>query len=489
MRNIIISLALIVSLSGAKAQTTYEDIKNHPVAQWWQDAKFGIFIHWGVYSVPSFADHDYAEWYWAHKGSGKAREFHQRVYGEDFEYYDFAEMFKAEFFDANQWAELFSKAGAKYVVLTAKHMEGFTLWPSKIANELHGRPWNSLETGPRRDIVRELSDAVVDQDMKMGLYFMLYEAMNPRYNENPQKFIEEYSIPQFKDLYRTYTPSIIWPDGSWQHNAAEYHSMELLRWLLDSMPNPTELVFNNRWGSDMYHVGHTTTEYTYMLDLGSLTGPWEECRGIGESFGYNRNETLNEYNTAQELILLLIDVVSNGGNLLLNVGPTADGRIPIFKQERLIEIGKWLDINGEAIYGTNRYKIPTQWSEGQRMDINPAHLDEPITDGIAERKYILENFNILRLTVKPLEGYAYKEVMFTQKDNTVYAITPTIPRNRLVIRDVVPGKNTKITLLGSDKPLKWRYRNNQLVVTVPAELALELPPQYAYTFKIEDIRE
>jgi len=462
--------------------------KDYPIPQWWQDAKFGIFIHWGIYSVPSFADHDYAEWYWAHKQGGRSKEFHDNVYGAEFSYYDFASMFKAEFFNANDWAELFAKAGAKYVVLTAKHMEGFTLWKSDIANQLHGRKWNSVDIGPKRDIVAELSKAVKQKDMKMGLYFMLYEAMNPVYQNDPQEFIEKYSIPQFKDLYATYKPSIVWPDGAWQHTSQEYRSVELLNWLLDSLSTDDGLVFNNRWGSDLSDIGHATTEYTYMLNPESLPDAWEECRGMGESFGFNRNEKLADYSSSQELILMLVDVVSNGGNLLLNIGPTADGRIPIFMQERLLEIGKWLAINGEAIYGTTKYKIPTQWSEGKRVDVSPKDLDEPIVDGVAERKYILENFDILKLTVQPESGQAIKEFMFTQKANTIYAITPQFPQSGLLkIKNVAPTENTEIILLGTEKKLTWTLEDTVLCVQVPNHLIFEIPYQYACTFKISNI--
>jgi len=469
------------------SQNSVERIKNYQVPQWWKEAKFGIFIHWGVYSAPSYADHDYAEWYWTHKAEGKSKEFHEKVYGEEIDYYDFASYFKAEFFDAKEWADLFANSGAKYVVLTAKHMEGFTLWKSEIANQLHSRKWNSVDAGPGRDIVAELSDAVKENGMKMGLYFMMYEAMNPVYQNNPQEFIEKYSIPQFKDLYRTYQPSIVWPDGTWQHTASEYHSIELLNWILDSLNNNSEIVFNDRWGKDLTDVGHATTEYTYMLEPESLPGPWEECRGIGESFGFNRNEKLSDYSSSQELLLMLIDVVSNGGNLLLNIGPTADGRIPIFMQERLLDIGNWLKVNGEAIYGSSKYKTPAQWSAGKRIDINPGDLEEPIVDGVAERKYILENFNILKLTVNPQEGQAVKEIMFTQKEDCVYAITPKFPKNQLLIKNVVPTDQTKVFLLGTDAELNWKYKNNIMKVEVPVDLVLELPFQYAYTFKLTNM--
>jgi alpha-L-fucosidase len=224
-----------------------------------------------------------------------------------------------------------------------------------------------------------------------------------------------------------------------------------------------------------------------MLEPESLTDAWEECRGIGESFGFNRNETLAEYSSSQELILMLVDVVSNGGNLLLNVGPTADGRIPIFMQERLLDIGNWLEINGEAIYGTTKYKVTTQWSEGQRRDIHPNDLAEPIVDGVAERKYILDNFNILKLTVNPEEGQAVKEIMFTRKVNTIYGIMPKFPRETLIIKHVKPTEKTEVILLGTEISLKWNYEDGIMYVDVPTNVVFDLPFQYAYTFKLTNM--
>lgn len=396
-------------------------------------------------------------------------------------------MFKAEFFNAVEWTELFRKAGARYVVLTAKHMEGFTLWPNNLANMNYGCAWNSVDTGPRRDLVGELSSAVKESGLKMGLYFMLYEALSPLYQESPSRFIEEVSIPQFKELYKTYTPSIVWVDGAWQHSAEEYKSAELIDWVYETLPDPDEIVLNNRWGAGLEHVGHATTEYTYMLEPESMPDAWEECRGMGESFGFNRNERLEDYNSAQALVLLLIDVVSNGGNLLLNIGPTHDGRIPIFMQERLLAIGEWLKRNGESIYGTTKYRTPCQWSVGKRIDINPRNLNEPITDGIAERNYILKNFDILKLTVDPEPGQAVKSIMFTRKGSILYAITPAFPRKTLVIEKLSVSTDTEISLVGSDRSLTWRQQGDDLEVDIPAELLLETGHQHAYVFKITKI--
>jgi len=174
----------------AQAQRVTPDwasVDSRPTPAWWSDAKFGVFIHWGVYSVPAFAPKgEYAEWYWerlrAPGDPGSARDqairqetraFHARVYGSGIDYPDFASQFRAEFFDANQWADILQRSGAKYVVLVSKHHDGFALWPSKEADATWGRPWNSVEVGPKRDLVGELSSAVRGHGLEMGFYYSL----------------------------------------------------------------------------------------------------------------------------------------------------------------------------------------------------------------------------------------------------------------------------------------------------------------------------
>jgi alpha-L-fucosidase len=149
---------------------------------------------------------------------------------------------------------------------------------------------------------------------------------------------------------------MVWTDGEWEHSSAEWKSPELLAWLFNNCANPDELVINDRWGKETRgrHGGFYTTEYGGHTQAEmSADHPWEECRGMGASFGWNRNETIDEYSTDAALIRLLADTVGRGGNLLLDIGPTGDGRIPVIMQERLIQIGAWLKTNGEAVYGTD----------------------------------------------------------------------------------------------------------------------------------------
>ena len=196
---------------------------------------------------------------------------------------------------------------------------------------------------------------------------------------------------------------------------------------------------------------------------------------MGLSFGYNRNADIEDYNSAQELILMLVDIVSQGGNLCINVGPTAAGKIPVIMQERLLQIGEWLKVNGEAIYGTSKWDRSYQWSEGSREF-------ELLKEGHA----YVEGDYILKQTVNQLPGKAIKEIFFTSKGNDVYAIVPKFPKDKLVIKDFEPQKNTKVTLLGYDLNLTHIFINGDLVIEVPLLTIDEVPCYYAWSFKISN---
>jgi len=346
-------------------EPNWESLNEHPCPDWYRDAKLGIFIHWGVYSVPAICDTStYAEWYfWWYKTrshKGFVRDFHDQWYGEDFKYADFAPMFRAELWDPEAWAKLFKRAGAKYVVLVSKHHDGFALWPNKDASKVRGFPWNSVETGPKRDICGELTEAVRAEGLKMGFYYSFMEWENPLYKKDKERYVQKMMIPQIKELVQKYKPAIFWPDGEWDHPDTLWRSPEILAWIYNHCANPDEIVVNDRWGKGLR--GQTgdyyTTEYGHVgggsPGLKDSNKPFEECRGIGGSFAFNRLENYDHYLTRDALVQLLIEKASRGGGLLLNLGPTADGRIPVIQQDRLVALGEWLEVNGEAIYGTRK---------------------------------------------------------------------------------------------------------------------------------------
>ena len=201
-------------------EPNWESLETHPTPEWFEDGKFGIFIHWGVYSVPSFCDTStYSEWYQAwldgNAHDGLEREFHEKNYGKDFEYREFAPMFRAEMWDPAEWARIFKRAGAEYVVLTSKHHDGYCLFPSEEASAARGYPWTSTEVGPQRDIVGELMQAVREEGMHPGLYYSFMEWHNPLYESDKPRYVQEVMIPQIKYLISEYQPDVFWPDGEW----------------------------------------------------------------------------------------------------------------------------------------------------------------------------------------------------------------------------------------------------------------------------------
>jgi alpha-L-fucosidase len=421
----------------------------------------------------------YAEWYWHQMSEGRDNPkanavetgtwtYHQKVFGADYDYKNFAPQFRAQLFDPDQWADILAHSGAKYVVLTSKHHEGFALWPSKEASATWGRPWNSVEIGPKRDLLGDLSDAVRKKGLRMGIYYSLYEWYNPLWLTNKPRFVSEHMFPQFKDVVTRYKPSIIFSDGEWEQPSAAWRTPELLAWLLNESPVKDEVVINDRWGSDTRHKhgGYWTTEYT--PGMSGSDHPWEESRGMGFSYGYNRAERLEDYHTGRELVTMLVDIVSRGGNLLLDIGPNADGTIPVIMQERLEQIGSWLRMNGDAIYGTRPWKSTRQWSEGEvpKVGYNAEFQAE---------------YDVTKQTEKPQPGKAAIEAFFTTKGDDLFAILPRWPGSSLLLRDVTGVR--VVTLLGSDAPVTFKASKDGVTVELP-DLPEELRAQPAWVLRV-----
>ena len=270
-------------------------------------------------------------------------------YGKDFKYEDFIPMWKAENWDPKQWAEIFKEAGAEYVVLTTKHHDGFCLFPSKYTH------FNSVEMGPKRNVTGELTEAVRDAGIRMGLYYSglidWQYANDPIFEDDdlfgtasPTFAYADYSYNQMNELVDDYAPSVFWNDIGWPKQ-----SEEMMPYFLAHYYNKVpEGVVNDRF-NDRYH-DFLTKEYK----SGSVNRKekWEMCRGMGLSFGYNANEGDDKLISVPDLISLLVGTVANNGNLLLNIGPKADGTIPEEQVKRLKILGAWLKVNHDGIYGT-----------------------------------------------------------------------------------------------------------------------------------------
>jgi len=473
-----LALASPVAASSNVYTANWESLDLRPTPTWYLDAKFGVFIHWGVYSVPAWGQvGEYAEWYWNRLPSKDAKwapsvAFHAKNYGADFDYKDFAPKFTAELFNARQWAGLFARAGIKYVVPTSKHHEGFALWPSAEASRTWGRPWNAAEIGPKRDLLRELADATRAAGLKFGFYYSLYEWYNPLWLTDKPRYVTEHLFPQFKDVVTRYEPAIIFSDGEWEMDSKAWRSEELLAWLFNESPSKNEVVVNDRWGKDTRHKhgGYYTTEYAAGLQDDSHA--WEESRGMAFSYGYNRAERVDDYKTGREFILVLVDLVSRGGNLLLDIGPAADGTIPPLMEQRLLEIGDWLKVNGEAIYGTRFAGRSCQWTQGERPK--------------QEYGEYMVKYNLLdQVGQSPKDGRAVKQVFFTKKPDALYAITAGWPGRQLILRGVRVPARAKVTMLGVSGALKTKVRGDTLTIFTPELGPEEAPCRHAFAFKIE----
>jgi len=464
------------SARAATYEAKWESLDQRPVPAWYLDAKFGIFIHWGVYAVPAWGEaRQYSEWYWNHIEPKKAGdvwwEFHRKNYGENFEYREFAPQFKAELYNADQWAELFARAGARYVVPTSKHHDGYAMWPSAEASRTWGRPWNSADVGPKRDLLGELATASRKQGLKFGFYYSLYEWFNPLWKTDRPRYVREHMIPQFKDVVTRYQPSIIFSDGEWDMPSQDWQSESLLAWLFNEAACRDDVVVNDRWGKETrhHHGTYFTTEYgAGMKDAGH---PWEENRGMGYSYGYNRAERIDDYKSGRELVLVLVDLVSRGGNFLLDIGPACDGTIPVIMEQRLLEIGDWLKVNGEAIYGTRHAGRDSQWSEGKRP-------------GQEFGEFMVKYDLMSQIGQAPKNGIAVKQAFFTRKPGALYAIIPGWPGEEFVLRDVRLPSDGEVTLLGVPGKLERKVRGNTVKVKLPRLNPDQAPCRHAFTLKL-----
>ncbi|WP_052273002.1 alpha-L-fucosidase [Flavihumibacter solisilvae] len=445
-----IFLAILIMGSGlcAVAQTfqpDWESLDKRKVPDWFSHDKFGIFIHWGVYSVPGWSGKtQYAEWYQNGLESGDTAriKYHKARFGNR-SYYDLAKDFKAELFNPDEWASLFERSGAKYIVLTSKHHDGYCLWPSKTASQTWGFPWNAKETGPNRDLLGELFAAVRKTSVRPGMYYSLYEWYNPLWKTDRTRYVNEHMWPQMKELVNTYKPDVFWTDGEWDAPAETWRSQEFLAWLYNESPVRNSIVTYDRWGSGVrFHHGSVYTP-EYQPDLDFENHAFEESRGMGHSYGYNRGEDAWDYNSTQSLVVALVDKVSRGGNFLLDIGPDEHGKIPPIMQERLLQIGDWLKVNGEAIYGTSRWRTPSQG----------------------------------------------RDLYYTwnSKTNSLYVIFPKYPSDRkLTLKNLTLPNGTLVRMLATNEHVSYRNESGNLVINLPEYDPNSYSSPYAYAIKILD---
>ncbi|MBI4933301.1 MAG: alpha-L-fucosidase [Actinobacteria bacterium] len=433
---------------------------DRPLPQWYDDAKFGIFIHWGPYAVPCYAPVDrdmgdlmkagdweeifkwspYTEWYlnsWSIEGS-PTEAHHAEMYGPAVTYTDFVEEFheRARGVDVAHWADLFQSAGAKYVVPVTKHHDGFLMWHSDLQNPFRDH-WMA-----ERDHIGELATAVRDRDMRFGVYYSggldwtfqpppVRDLMSLFTNIPSSQEYADYATAHWHELIAKYSPCSMWNDIGWP---SILDPSDMLAHFYDAVPDG---VVNDRFNmiavaTGQLHADFNTPEYTTTAGAKK----WEVCRGIGRSFGYNRMENESTFPTIDDNIWMLCDIVARGGNLLINVGPSADGQIPMAQVVRLTALGWWLRVNAEAIYGTRGLGTATTG------------------DG--------------------------RDVGFTQGPTSSYAIVRGAPHHEVSFPFVQPGAGAEVRMVGNDRVLPHTWADGTLRITIPDHL----PAAPATTFRI-----
>ena len=457
----------------------WESLLNYRVPDWFRDAKFGIFIHWGLYSVPAFDN----EWYSRHMYTQghKVFDHHIKTYGPQnrFGYKDFIPLFKAERFDADRWARLFKKAGARYVIPVAEHHDGFAIYDCAFSK------WTAKKMGPKRDLIGELAQAIRRQKMVFGLsnhriehwYFMdegrkfdsdirsgrwddFYGPAQPK--DSPMdpplgsQWLDEWLV-RCCELVDKYEPQLFYFDWWINYHMAKQHLRKFAAYYYNRGAARNQGVVLN-YKDDAFPPGAAVIDFERGIAADIRPMYWQTDTAVGRnSWGYVRDM---QYKAPGELIGDLVDIVSKNGNLLLNIGPRADGSIPDEDEQILLAIGDWLRVNGEAIYGSRPWKVygegPTQAAAGMFAESQRA-------------------------------PYTGQDIRFTtQGANTLYAICLDWPGSDVTIHSL--GANVRlfagaiedVQLLGASAPVKWVRKAGGLKITLPKGK----PCRHAFTFKI-----
>lgn len=442
---------------------TWESLDTRPIPAWYDQAKVGIFIVGGVFSVPSWGTSKggaSGEWFEEelYGANGKPgdpayAEFMRERYAPDFTYADFAPLLSYDLFNSTAWASLFKAAGAEYTAFLTKHHDGYTLWPSATSPA-----WNSVDVGPNRDVTGELSAAVKAAGLHLGLYHSLFEWYAPTYlADKASNFTTHTFVPktmgELHDLVMRYEPDLIWSDGDWEAGDAYWDAPgNFLAWLVNDSPVAASVVYNDRWGAgDICHHGSFYT-CSDRYNPGTLQPhKWENAMTLDRhSWGYRRNAASADYLTFRELMRELASTVACGGNLLVNVGPALDGSIPPIMEERLLQMGAWLAVNGASIYSTVPWRAQndtaasvwyTAASVNPRSDVFAILLEWPVG-------------GVLRLTV-PVAGAAPVTAALLTSGGAVacaIAATPGVSGMTITLPPYAPD------LAGTGTDVAWAVR-------------------------------
>ena len=418
--------ANVMSAQGVRETATQKDAR----MAWWRDARFGMFIHWGLYAVPAGT--------WKGEritGLGEWIQERAKIPGD--EYSPLTRQFNPSQFDADEWVRIAKDAGMKYIIITSKHHDGFALFDSKVSN------YDIVDATPyRRDAIRALATAARRGGLKFGVYYSImdwhhadaqapaYPTYNSRTYKNPNfgRYVETYMKPQLRELVTQYPEiDVLWFDGEWISDWSDEQGRSLYDWLRELRPS---LIINNRVGHSRQGMSGMSANKDAPGDFGTpeqevppqgLPGvDWETCMTLNDTWGFQSFD--DGWKDSRVLVRTLVDVASKGGNFLLNVGPTAQGVIPWQSVSRLREMGDWIRVNGEAVYGTSAspYGLPA-WG---------------------------------RYTTKPSAGRVYAHVF-------------DWPRDRKLVLTGIQAKPGAVYLLADKKPLTVERTDAGWVVSLP----------------------
>jgi len=515
MAMLVLGFGITSSVLAGSYQPDWESLSRHEQAPtWFRDAKFGIYFHWGPYSVPAYGNEHYPRTMYGHPSGIKPiedknskynpgigfqtyreHEFHIENYGEprDFEYHHLFPLFQAESFNADEWAELFLQSGARFAGPVAEHHDGYAMWNSSLT------PWDAMDVGPKRDIVGEMAQAIHKRGMKLVTTFhharagqaamgSTGKAQRRWHYYGRQKYFERVDptrvdSPDLQKLYGTmdwneflvmwnskleevidrYQPDIIWFD-SWLDRIPEANRQAFAAYYLNSAEN---------WGKDVvitykqndlpeelgvvdFEKGRMdkATEYTWLTDDTISAGSWSTTG----SWSYTEELVIKP---ARELVHTLIDIVSKNGNLLLNISPRADGTIPQEQRQSLLGMGEWLQANGEAIYATRPFRV---YGEGPKRMTSSGHF------------------------VQMSEAYNAENIRFTTRGNIIYAIQMGWPGNGQTVTIKSLGKGQlgdlqilHVSVLDSKDDIEWQQTSNGLVIRTPSRQ----PNEIAICYRVE----
>ncbi len=485
-------------------EPNWRSLREHATPQWLKDAKFGIYTHWGPYSVAACGKN--GSWYpynmyrpESSRDQGQT-EYHRKTYGgpEKFGYKDFIPLFTGEKFDADEWAELFKSAGARFAGPVGEHHDGFTMWDTQLSE------WNAVKMGPKRDVVGQLERAIRGQGMRFMValhhaenwwfyphWEKAYDTSDPRYaglygpphnlkgplgpaatepKERGEVFVpvwpfelQDKPSKEFLDLWKAktfevidkYRPDLLWWDFALSRVQERYRQEFLAHYYNRGVEWGKEVVVTYKWNHLVPGSAVIDLELGRFKDI--TYHDWVTDTSIDDQGAWSYVQDA-AFKSTSVLVHNLVDNVSKNGYLLLNVGPRADGTIPEVAQERLRELGKWLALNGEAIYGT------TPWfSYGE----GPTRM---IGDGAFSEELEVE--------------YSGQDIRFTVKEDALFAICLGWPREQVRIASVAPilyeSEIRSVSLLGHDGDLTWRLTSDELIIDTPRER----PCDHAYVFKI-----